>query len=84
MAYQGIINRYKEFLPVTDKTPVITMLEGNTPLIPANNITYIIGIDAEIYFKHEGLNTTVSFKDRGMCMAVSKAVEEGSNIIMCA
>ncbi len=84
MAYQGIINRYKEFLPVTDKTPVITMLEGNTPLIPANTIPDIIGIDAEIYFKHEGLNPTGSFKDRGMCMAVSKAAEEGSKIIMCA
>ena len=84
MAYQGVINRYKEFLPVTDKTPVITMLEGNTPLIPANTIPDIISIDAEIYFKHEGLNPTGSFKDRGMCMAVSKATEEGSKIIMCA
>lgn len=84
MAYQGVINRYKEFLPVTDKTPVITMLEGNTPLIPANTIPDIISIDAEIYFKHEGLNPTGSFKDRGMCMAVSKAAEEGSKIIMCA
>ena len=84
MAYQGVINRYKEFLPVTDKTPVITLLEGNTPLIPANTTPDIIGIDAEIYFKHEGLNPTGSFKDRGMCMAVSKAAEEGSKIIMCA
>jgi len=84
MAYQGVINRYKEFLPVTDKTPIITMLEGNTPLIPANNIPDILSIDAEIFFKHEGLNPTGSFKDRGMCMAVSKAAEEGSEIIMCA
>ena len=84
MAYQGVINRYKEFLPVTDKTPVITLLEGNTPLIPANTIPDVISIDAEIYFKHEGLNPTGSFKDRGMCMAVSKATEEGSKIIMCA
>ena len=84
MAYQGVINRYKEFLPVTDKTPVITLLEGNTPLIPANTIPDVISIDAEIYFKHEGLNPTGSFKDRGMCMAVSKAAEEGSKIIMCA
>ncbi|MFC1489840.1 threonine synthase [Candidatus Latescibacterota bacterium] len=84
MGYKGVINTYKEFLPVTDKTPVITMLEGNTPLIRAKNIPGILGIDAEIYFKHEGLNPTGSFKDRGMCMAVSKAAEEGSKTIMCA
>ncbi|MFC1650012.1 threonine synthase [Candidatus Latescibacterota bacterium] len=84
MGYKGVINTYREYLPVTDKTPVITMLEGNTPLIRAKNIPDILGIDAEIYFKHEGLNPTGSFKDRGMCMAVSKAAEEGSNTIMCA
>ena len=84
MPYQGVIKRYREFLPVTDNTPVITMLEGNTPLIPATSIPDILSIDAEIYFKHEGLNPTGSFKDRGMCMAVSKAAEEGSKIIMCA
>lgn len=84
MVYQGVIHKYREFLPVTDKTPIITLLEGNTPLIRANNIQHDLGIDAEIYFKHEGLNPTGSFKDRGMCMAVSKAAEEGSKIIMCA
>ena len=84
MVYQGVIGRYREFLPITDKTPIITLLEGNTPLVRANNIQHDIGIDAEIYFKHEGLNPTGSFKDRGMCMAVSKAAEEGSKIIMCA
>ncbi len=84
MVYQGGIGRYREFLPITDKTPIITLLEGNTPLVRANNIQHDIGIDAEIYFKHEGLNPTGSFKDRGMCMAVSKAAEEGSKIIMCA
>jgi len=84
VVYQGVICRYREFLPITDKTPIITLLEGNTPLVRANNIQHDIGIDAEIYFKHEGLNPTGSFKDRGMCMAVSKAAEEGSKIIMCA
>ena len=84
MAYKGVIHRYREFLPVTDKTPVFTLLEGDTPLIHAENIPHELGLDAEIYFKHEGLNPTGSFKDRGMCMAVSKAAEEGSKIIMCA
>ena len=84
MAYKGVIHRYREFLPVTDKTPVITLLEGDTPLIRAENIPREIRLDAEIYFKHEGLNPTGSFKDRGMCMAVSKAAEDGSKIIMCA
>jgi len=84
MAYRGVIETYREFLPVTDKTPVISLLEGNTPLIRANNIPRDLDLDIEIYFKYEGLNPTGSFKDRGMCMAVSKAAEEGSKIIMCA
>ncbi|MFC1608278.1 threonine synthase, partial [Candidatus Latescibacterota bacterium] len=84
MPYQGLIARYKDYLPVTGKTPFLTIMEGNTPLIRAHNIPEIIGLDAELYFKYEGLNPTGSFKDRGMCMAVAKAVEEGSEIIMCA
>jgi len=84
MVYQGVIYRYREFLPITDKTPIITLLEGNTPLIRANNIQHDLDLDVEIYFKHEGLNPTGSFKDRGMCLAVSKAAEKGSKIIMCA
>ena len=84
MIYQGVICRYREFLPVSTSTPVITLLEGDTPLIQACNIPREIGLDAELYFKYEGLNPTGSFKDRGMCMAVSKAAEEGSKIIMCA
>ncbi len=84
MAYQGLIHRYRDYLPVTDETPIISMLEGNTPLIRAVNIPRELGIDVELYFKHEGLNPTGSFKDRGMCMAVSKAAEDGSTMIMCA
>jgi threonine synthase len=84
MAYRGLIHAYREYLPVTDSTPVITLLEGNTPLIRSENIPRKIGLDAEIYLKYEGLNPTGSFKDRGMCMAVSKAAEEGSKMIMCA
>jgi threonine synthase len=84
MAYQGVINRYRTHLPVSGSTPVVTLLEGNTPLIRAENIPGLLRLDAEIYFKYEGLNPTGSFKDRGMCMAVSKALEEGSKVIMCA
>ncbi len=84
MHYQGLINTFREFLPVTDKTPVITLNEGNTPLIKADNLACKIGVDAEIYLKFEGCNPTGSFKDRGMTMAVSKAKEEGSGAIICA
>ncbi len=84
MRYQGVIHRYREYLPVTDKTPIITLLEGNTPLIRCENIPRLLGLDAEIYLKYEGLNPTGSFKDRGMCMAVTKAAEAGSKVIMCA
>lgn len=84
MYYQGIINRFKEYLPVSEKTPVITLNEGNTPLIKADNLAKKIGIEAEIYLKFEGCNPTGSFKDRGMTMAVSKAKEEGSGAIICA
>ncbi len=84
MYYQGLINTFKEFLPVSEKTPVITLNEGNTPLIKADNLARKIGLDAEIYLKFEGCNPTGSFKDRGMTMAVSKAKEEGSGAIICA
>ncbi|MED1792532.1 threonine synthase [Brevibacillus nitrificans] len=78
----GIIARYREFLPVTDKTPLVSLHEGNTPLIHAPNLSKQLGV--ELYVKYEGLNPTGSFKDRGMVMAVAKAVEEGSTTIMCA
>lgn len=82
--YQGLINKYKEYLPITENTPIITLNEGNTPLIKADNLAKKIGIEAEIYLKFEGANPTGSFKDRGMTMAVSKAAEEGANAIICA
>lgn len=84
MYYQGLINRYREFLPVDNSTPVVTLNEGNTPLIKADNLAKKIGIDAEIYLKFEGCNPTGSFKDRGMTMAVTKAKESGSGAIICA
>lgn len=82
--YQGLINTYRQYLPVTEETPVITLNEGNTPLIKADNLAKKIGLEAEIYLKFEGANPTGSFKDRGMTMAVSKAAEAGSNAIICA
>jgi len=82
--YNGVIQRYKEYLPVTDKTPIITLKEGNTPLIPAGYLSKLLGKNFEVYLKYEGLNPTGSFKDRGMTMAISKACEEGSKAIMCA
>ncbi len=82
--YQGLINKYRQFLPVSDKTPVITLNEGNTPLIKAENLAKKIGLEADIYLKFEGSNPTGSFKDRGMTMAVSKAAEAGANAIICA
>lgn len=82
--YGGVIRKYKRFLPVTDKTPVISLLEGNTPLVPAPHLSSIIGRGYEVYLKYEGLNPTGSFKDRGMTMAISKACEEGSTAVICA
>lgn len=82
--YTGLINRYRDRLPVTDDTRLISLGEGNTPLIRLNNIPAHIGKDVDIYIKYEGLNPTGSFKDRGMTMAVTKAVEEGSKAIICA
>lgn len=83
-AWKGIIVEYREFLPVTDKTPIVTLQEGNTPLIKAENLKRKLGIDLEIYFKVDGANPTGSFKDRGMTVALSKAMEEGSKAVICA
>jgi threonine synthase len=84
MYYKGLIEKYRKCLPVSAKTPIITLLEGNTPLITASRLAANIGFKGEIYFKFEGMNPTGSFKDRGMTMAVSKAVEEGSKAVICA
>ncbi|WP_446811443.1 threonine synthase [Methylomonas sp. 2BW1-5-20] len=82
--YTGIIERYRDRLPVSADTRLISLCEGNTPLIQLQNIPRLIGKDVDIYVKFEGLNPTGSFKDRGMTMAVTKAVEEGSQAIICA
>lgn len=81
----GVIERYQEFMPVTEKTPIISLNEGNTPLILAEALPKHLGLnDVRIYYKFEGLNPTGSFKDRGMTMAISKAMEEGSKAVICA
>lgn len=82
MTWKGIIDKYRQYLPVNENTKIISLNEGNTPLIPAYSISEIVG--AQVYLKYEGLNPTGSFKDRGMVMAVTKAVEEGATTIMCA
>ena len=82
--YTGIIEKYRDRLPVSDNTRIISLGEGNTPLIRLNNIPKLVGKQVDIYVKFEGLNPTGSFKDRGMTMAVTKAVESGSHAIICA
>ena len=83
--WNGIIDCYRIYLPVSDKTPIITLNEGNTPLVFAPYVTKLCNIPGlEVYLKIEGANPTGSFKDRGMTLAVSKAVESGSRAIICA
>lgn len=82
MVWQGLLKEYKEFLPVTKDTPLISLLEGNTPLVPLETLSK--ELDVEIYAKIEGANPTGSFKDRGMVMAMAKAIEEGSDTVICA
>jgi len=82
--YRGIIERYREYLPVSADTPVVSLLEGDTPLLPAPKLQEHLGCPAPIYLKYEGLNPTGSFKDRGMTMAISKALEAGARAVACA
>ncbi|HPC78415.1 MAG TPA: pyridoxal-phosphate dependent enzyme, partial [bacterium] len=82
MRWNGVLREYKDYLPVTDKTPLITLYEGNTPLIYARNISEELGL--KVYLKYEGMNPTGSFKDRGMVVAIAKAVEEGARAVICA
>lgn len=82
MRYQGIIETYRKFLPVTEDTPVITFYEGNTPLIFAKRLSELT--NCQVYLKYEGANPTGSFKDRGMCLAISKAAEKKLKAVVCA
>jgi threonine synthase len=82
VGWRGVIEEYRSFLPVGDDTPVVTLLEGGTPLLPAPRLSERMG--ARVFLKYEGLNPTGSFKDRGMTMAMTKAVEEGAKAVVCA
>ena len=82
MAWSGVIEAYRSFLPVTGDTPVVTLLEGGTPLLEAPRLSARVG--ARVLLKLEGQNPTGSFKDRGMTMAISKALEEGAKAVVCA
>lgn len=84
MKYNGLIERFRAFLPVTPKTPVVSLLEGNTPLIFSHYLSDLLGEGFEVYLKYEGLNPTGSFKDRGMTVAVSRAKEQGQKVVICA
>ena len=82
MRWRGVIEEHRDRLPVSEATPVITLLEGGTPLIPADAVSEIV--DRDVFLKFEGMNPTGSFKDRGMTLAVSKAVEDGARAVACA
>ena len=80
--WRGVMEEYRAFLPITERTPVVTLLEGGTPLVPAPRLSERVG--AEVWLKVEGANPTGSFKDRGMTMAISMAVDEGAKAVVCA
>ncbi|MFQ3678997.1 MAG: threonine synthase [Pseudanabaenaceae cyanobacterium] len=82
--WPGLIRAYERYLPITDKTPVVTLHEGNTPLIPVPSIAERIGRRVQVWVKYDGLNPTGSFKDRGMTVAISKAKEAGAEAVICA
>ena len=80
--WPGVIEAYRQYLPVSKKTPIVTLLEGDTPLLHSVVLSKRVG--ADVYLKYEGLNPTGSFKDRGMTLAISKAAEKGSKAVLCA
>lgn len=81
---RGVIARYRDFLPITDSTPIISLGEGNTPLLYSARLSEKVGRDCEVFIKNEGVNPTGSFKDRGMTVAVSKAIERKAHALICA
>jgi threonine synthase len=80
----GVIERYRSLLPITEATPIVTLGEGSTPLIESSKLGTLLGNRCQVFLKYEGLNPTGSFKDRGMTVAVSKAVENGATTLVCA
>src|SRR5260370_8602967 len=81
---RGVIECYREYLPVSDSTPVISLGEGNTPLIHCSKLSKRVGRGCDVFVKTEGVNPTGSFKDRGMTVAVSKALERNASALVCA
>ncbi|MBS3812938.1 threonine synthase [Candidatus Bipolaricaulota bacterium] len=84
MKWQGVLHKYFDYLPLEDRDNIVSLTEGNTPLIRAKNVEDVLEDDLEVYLKFEGANPTGSFKDRGMTVAVSKAVENGDRAVICA
>ncbi len=84
MRWRGVMEEFRKFLPITERTPVVTLCEGNTPLIRAGRLAARVCPQAELHLKVEGANPTGSFKDRGMSLAVSKALEHGARAVLCA
>jgi threonine synthase len=80
--WRGIIEEYRDRMPVSDDTPVVTLREGGTPLIVSDQLSELTG--CEVHLKFDGANPTGSFKDRGMTMAITKAVEKGAEAVICA
>ena len=81
---RGVIARYREYLPVSAATPIVSLGEGATPLLHSPRLSAVVGRGCEVFIKYEGLNPTGSFKDRGMTVAVSKALERGARTLICA
>src|SRR5215468_5897215 len=81
---RGVIERYREYLPVSSSTPIISLGEGNTPLIYCPQLSKRVGHGCDVFVKNEGVNPTGSFKDRGMTVAVSNALERGASALICA
>src|SRR5213595_1256223 len=81
---RGVIEAYREFLPVSPSTPIVSLAEGNTPLVYCPQLSERVGRGCEVFVKNEGVNPTGSFKDRGMTVAVSKALEYGAKALICA
>src|SRR5438093_8673430 len=81
---RGVIEAYREFLPVSLSTPIVSLAEGNTPLVYCPQLSKRVGRGCEVFVKNEGVNPTGSFKDRGMTVAVSKAIEHGAKALICA
>src|SRR5213596_105831 len=81
---RGVIEAYREFLPVSPSTPIVSLAEGNTPLVYCSQLSSRVGRDCKVFVKNEGVNPTGSFKDRGMTVAVSKAMEHCAKALICA